>query len=427
MKDTGILLIHYYYPPIRSGGVLRNYFFSLEFARRFRNISLVTTNNRSRLDRENLEIPSSIHIAEAATFDYRTLLSWRSADNHFSEGQKENTLSRVFIKLQKSFPFFLVLGEGNLWYIWNAFRKADEIVRKGKIEIIYSSFGPYSDHIVAWMLKRKYPEISWVADFRDLQVEPLYKNVYFVGLQRWFEQRILSRADLITTVSKGLQDQLRQYGRPTLAVGRGVTLRALKSNQADLFTISYTGSLYQGYRDPCFFLFAVRDLLESGEIEADEIEIVYAGRDGHQFAEWIEQANLEALFINRGLISRAGVIELQNRSQMQLLLTSSTPSLGGVLTGKLFEYLESGNPILVMVKGSYDREFEDLMKQSNAGKVFYDPSEDSKMLKEYILELYHHWKETGGSRRALNKKYVSEHLTWERQVDRILENIERPQ
>lgn len=52
-----ILCIHYYYPPIRSGGVIRNYYFSRAFGHFFEHVHVVTTSNVEVMEQEEMEIP----------------------------------------------------------------------------------------------------------------------------------------------------------------------------------------------------------------------------------------------------------------------------------------------------------------------------------------------------------------------------------
>lgn len=52
-----VLCIHCYCPPIRSGGVIRNYYFSRTFDHFFEYVYVVTTSNVEVLEQEEMEIP----------------------------------------------------------------------------------------------------------------------------------------------------------------------------------------------------------------------------------------------------------------------------------------------------------------------------------------------------------------------------------
>ncbi|MCB0667161.1 MAG: hypothetical protein KDC80_15140 [Saprospiraceae bacterium] len=418
------ILIHYFFPPIHSGAISRNYYFSLEFAKRFDRIFVITTSNRRVLAGETKPLPSNMEVIEAATFDYRTVVGRHSKITHLPEGRKKGSLFRMLVKLQKTLPFHFLLGEGGLLYIYSALRAGSRILQKHDVSLIYSSFGPYADHLIACILKKKHKDLRWVADFRDLLVEPLYQNVYFEDLQKRWEQRLLRHADLVTTISEGLKKHLVRYKRPVLNVPRGVSLRNFNGNHFEKFTICYTGSLYRDFRDGDYFFFVLAKLIEDGLIDAGNIQFYYAGRDGSQFVKWLDRYNLRDIYWDHGFISQKETFEIQNRSHLQLLLTSATEKWGGVLTGKVFEYLEAGNPIVVLIKGDKDREFEDFIFNTGGGIVCYDPPQNDYLLKEFLLNQFKEWEKTGKPASICNTRYIESELSWSGQAAKILEGVE---
>jgi hypothetical protein len=105
-------------------------------------------------------------------------------------------------------------------------------------------------------------------------------------------------------------------------------------------------------------------------------------------------------------------------------LTSSTTEWSGVLTGKLFEYLESGNGIIVLVKGVQDLEFERLMQKTGAGEVFYDPPVEEKALAGYLLRQYKSWKKTGSIEMEIDTAFIDSEMSWRYQAERMLKAID---
>ncbi len=414
------MLVHYYYPPIRSAGVYRNYYMSVELAKQFDEVYLLTTDNRNRMDNEALSVPTNFRQFAIRTFDFRTIFSYFRKSGHFSEKSKSHVFIQRFLKLQKTIPFNVLIGEGGLWYILSAFRTAQRIIRKHAITHVYTSFAPYADHIIAYLLKLRNPDIKWIADFRDLQVEPIYNNVYLPRLQKKIEKHLLKKANLVTTVSNGLARHLKQYDRPTVAVLRGVAMREVEVEADGKFTICYTGSLFKNFRKGRYFFEILSRLISKGSISKEDIIFQYAGKDGMTFGRWSEETGLADIFINRKYLTRTETLELQNRSHIQLLLTSSRPEWTGVLTGKLFEYIESGNPILAFVSGVRDLEFEALMEDLNAGVVSYEPPIDSDRAATFILEHYNYWKRTGQKKQTLNKDKVAREYGWNQRVSQML-------
>lgn len=414
------LLIHYYFPPMQSGAVWRNYYFSLEFARRFDRVFLITTSNRKFFHAQLESLPGNIEVIESRTMDYRRLLSRFSGENHIAESRKSSRLFQFFVKIQKTLPFHFFLGEGGIWYIYQSYLEGKKLIAKYDISLIYSSFGPYADHLVAYLLKRRNRQAKWVADFRDLLIEPLYKNVYFENIQKKFEYHLLRKADLVTTISEGLKEHLLDYGRPVLSIPRGVHLRDSVEEYFEKFTICYTGSLYRDFRDADFFFSQLSALIKQGVMSAEKMQFYYAGRDGSQFARWLEKYDLIDIYHDLGYVNRSEVMSIQNRSHIQLLLTSSSDTWKGVFTGKVFEYLESGNPVLTLIKGTRDLEFEKLMKSTRAGIVCYDPPLEPGRLGDFLVKQYQSWELTGKPSTSLDQAYIRDHLSWSGMTDELL-------
>ncbi len=415
-----ILCLHYYFPPLRSTAVIRNYHIACAFSSLFDKVHVITSDNHTRFPSEERTFPSNLHLQSIYTLDYRRLLAGKSKkDSHKATTKKASPFFQWLLKVQKSYPFNLFFAEGNLIYIYGAYQNAKKLIDQGQISTIYSSFGPYADHFVAYLLKRKYPDLRWIADYRDLQIEPIYRNVVLTNYQRRIEKIILSKADLVTSISDGLSKQLELNDRPTKTVLRGVELRVQEA-QYEKFTISYTGSLYFDYRDPRVLFSELKSMIDSRVIEPSDLQILYAGRDGLRFSDWISEAGLSSVFFNKGMVTQDEAKTIQNRSHINLLLTSSSPELTGVLTGKVFEYFEALNPTLCLINGVYDPEFEALFSELNAGTVVYNPPISKGKMRSFILDKYQEWKLTHKVNSTLNQEIIRSSYGWKSQVEKMI-------
>lgn len=412
---TEILCIHYYYPPIRSGGVLRNYYFSREFAKFFSKVHVITTSNVDIMDQELMELPENVVIYKAATKDFRSITK---QGNHRSESLKNSVAVRFFIKLKKTLPFHFWIGEGGQKYIKSATKIAAKIIENNKISHVYSSFMPYADHKVASKLSGEYHSLKWIADFRDLQVEPIYNNIYFPVWNKSQERSILRRASLITTVSQGLASSMNYLKKPVLSVPRGIELWAKAPIKNEVFTIAYTGNLFQHYRDGAFFVQVFCEFIRENDLQ-NKVQFVYAGRDSKAWETWFDEEKGESFFKDEGFTSRERAREIQGKAHALLLLSSATKEHQGVLTGKLFEYLETKNPIINCINGVEDLEFEGLFKDLEAGWIFYS-GEEAK-LKNSLAKLYQNYEQkeayTLSNEAIENRKKI----TWEARVKTILD------
>ena len=426
LESESILLCHYHFPPLKNGGVYRNYFLSVAVSKFAKNIFVITSDNTKILPKEEFEFPSNFVIHTSFTFDYRTLIGYylkylAPSDNASSlkENNKSSKFVQYLIKIQRSFPFSIVLSEGSIAYVINSFLKAKDIIEDQNIKVIYSSFMPYADHIICFLLKRKFPHLIWVADFRDLHVEPIYKNTIWPNLQKKVEKFLLKNADVVTTVSEGITSKMSLLHPNVHTLLKGVTFREQQANFPK-FTFAYTGSLFLHYRDPKPLFFVLQKLINDHTIFEEDIQFIYAGKDEITMRQWANECGVEQIFVSKGLCSRKDAINIQDKSHINVLLTSSSDDHEGLLTGKLFEYIESGREILCIVNGSKDREIERFFNTYQLGKVAYSALD----IETYVVKKYHEWKATGLVLCHQDTSKIEENLSWHSQAEKLVSLVE---
>jgi hypothetical protein len=434
-----ILFFSYYFPPIQSIATRRNFNIAQNFQKYFSKVHVFTTQNNRFLPKniENTEGPPTESIF---TFDYRTLAYWLSGKKekkgtHFTEQTKQNPIVHFFaVRLLNSFPFNLLFHEGGIIYTLICFWKAARLIKKERITHVYSSFRPYSDHFTAYLLKICFPKLYWIADFRDLHIEPQYRHIVFEPFQHWCNKQILKKANIITTVSNGLAKNLKQYKSNIYVLRNSVTFENsnFKKQPFPKFTIAYTGSMYGDERNPSLFLEVIKSLENENILRGVEIpnqwglqesncQIIYAGKDTSIWQSWIKRFGLDYLFQSKGVIDSQEAIDIQRNCHINLLLTSATAESTGQLTGKFYEYLAAKNPIIVLINGTQDLEFESIMQDLNAGCVVYN-NQSFNELYSFILEKFNEWQSTGEVKPTIDVEKLKE-LSWENQVQKFVEHI----
>jgi len=416
-KNKALLMIAYWFPPIKSCS-LRSYYAYLEFRKYFSTVKVITTKNRDLFPQEPLPIQKE-NISAIPTFDFRSLRGRKTKGASFNlEASKKTKTVRRILKLLESFPFNLLLGEGGLLYIFGAFFKALRIIKKEKITHLFTSYRPYSDHFVAFLLKLWKPKIVWIADFRDIHADPNRGEVYGKKFQRWCNRLILSKANLLTTVSGGLANYLKKYNPAVYVLRNGINSSQpidYQSHKSDIFRITYTGSLYPGLQTTLVFFKILAELLEKGAIKKSKIQLVYAGKDDDIWQEWIQAFRLQEICRNRRMVSFAAAKQIQSESQLNLLLSWSSPSLNGILTGKLYEYLAARNPILSIINGTKDEEMEAIFEKCQAGIVVYNDVKSEGIIREFLVGLYGEWERKGFVSKKMNFGKL-ENFKWENQM-----------
>lgn len=394
------LFFLYYYPPLPGTAAKRNGRISKAISDKVQSTHIFTASQIP----DDQSIQSNSKISTIAAFDYRNILRRNTKDGALPENVKQHAVAQWMIRLINSFPFNIVAGEGGLIYFFNLLRKGSKAIRDEQITHLYSSYRPFADHYAAFLLKKKHPHIYWIADFRDLMIDPHYNHILFAGNHHTFFSKIFRKADLLTTVSDGLATHLLAYNQNVITLRNGIEgdISQPQPIHATRFTIAYTGSMFLDKRNINPLFQSLQELLQDAVIDGVDIRIIYAGKDGIFWKQVTEKYRLESLLDDRGIVSADEATQLQQDACINVLLTVSSDQLQGVLTGKMIEYFRSGSPVLGIVVGQNDSELQSMLTELEIGTSFSDQPSDLEHMKSFILREYLHWKDTGMNRKPVN-------------------------
>lgn len=317
------------------------------------------------------------------------------------KGQLESGININNIILNKLKNFFLeIFFYPDVTKSWCrlAIEKGDKIIEQEGIDAIVSSSSPITTHIIASHLRGKY-RIPWIADFRDLWTQnhfypysPIRK--YF---EKQLEQRTLSNADALVTVSTPLAEKLEKLhnDKSIYAITNGfdpdnlVTFDlAPNVTVSNDFSITYTGYLYRGKQNVEIFLKSIKKLIKMGVIKQDLVINFYGYNEGWLEADVKEYDLMDVVHVYSS-ISRAEAIKKQRESQLLLLFGWDDLRERGIYTGKIFDYLAARRPILSI--GPSGDVIEALLNHTSAG-INVVNSED---LEYYIVKFYNEFKSYG--------------------------------
>lgn len=352
-----VLIISYFFPPIGGGGVLRVTKF-VKYLPEFGWEPLILTVKQGfyPVKDESLlkELPAKTRIERVSYFEPGL---W------FNSSRWKSFLA-FFI-----YRFIMIPDNQILWFL-PALIRGYKLIKKEKVKIVFTSASSYSDHLIGLILK-KITGVKWMADFRDeWTISPYvhFPTVFHRFFARFLEKRFLKNADLVLTVSPGLNDSYQKiFGRKdskfrVLANGFDqADFRNLqnKYRRRDVFNIVHTGSLY-GSRRADLFLEALK------ELNLEKVKTEFIGEKfrlpHHQVIERLLQADI-------------------------LLLILSPQDSQAVLTGKIFEYLAARRPILALAPQNSGA--ARLINKLKIGEVV-DPR-DKKEIKRKIYHFYRLW------------------------------------
>ena len=326
--------------------------------------------------------------------DLRALIGGPGPAHTLPHNSYRKKVSGPLLRLRQSFPFLYLTDDGGPIYRLEAYQEAVRLIEEEGITTVFSSFRPWSDHLVARRLKRRYPHLHWIADFRDLHADPVRQDVWWPALQRWWARRVIAMADEVWGVSEGQVQYLRNlHPGATVRRNRLFTLPpASTAPRTERFTIVYTGSLYENLQTITPLVSAINTMVARDDVRADDIELIYRGKDDGLWTEWTKGLHANVHCNTRAYVAPNSAHKLQHEAQILLLLTWSAPDYYGVLTAKLYDYLSAGRPILALVNGPDDPELREIVVGSHAGKVY----ERGVLPTDWLLGCYQQWRDSNG-------------------------------
>lgn len=230
--------------------------------------------------------------------------------------------------------------------------------------------------------------LPWAADIRDcLNVQPFgswYKRPFF----RRQERRLCRRADRVITVSEGLSAALTTFtGAPVSIIPNGFDpslLPATPPAPPPVFRIVYAGTLVVGRQDPRPVFRALHLCLQRGWIPPTDVELVFLGTRPESVQKALEDVpgKLPVRVLPR--LPHRAALALQCEASVLLLLAHAFER--GVMTGKIFDYLAAGRPILAVPDDQHTT--ATLLKSTGAGVAINGVEPVAQQLAEW----YRRWR-----------------------------------
>lgn len=262
-----------------------------------------------------------------------------------------------------------------------------------KYDAIISTSPPETAHLIAYNLK-KYFNIPWIADLRDLWTQNHYYGYFYFRKvkERKLEKKILTNADALITVSDPLVEKLKNLHpeKTIYCIPNGFDPENVNYNKnfTKKFSIVYTGKLLSGifkkYQNPEPFFKAIRELIDNNLLDPKLLSIDFYGTSPKWLFKLITKYKLNKIVIIHGPISRNDSIMKQREAQILLLLTWDNHQEKGVLTGKIFDYFAARRPILSV--GYYGGIVAEILKRTQTGV-------HCSSLEEIKFEILNYYKE----------------------------------
>jgi len=287
----------------------------------------------------------------------------------------------------------VLIPDTNRLWVSSAVRQSRELIAHGDIDAILTTSPPHSVQLVGLRLKRAFPHIPWIADFRDLwsQSDLIVDTGLRAHMNYRMETQCLSHADRVLLVTDGIRSLTLQEFPPAVIDGsKAITLTngydpddnvpgvGLPHN--DRLTLTFTGSLF-GPRSGTQLIPALNELMNNDALRK-RIQVRLVGFIPDSVQAQVESLCRRGVIVVRPPVSHQEALTEIAQADALLLIEADTPELRLNHSNKLFEYLAAGKPILgIVAPGEASR----VIEEEHAGIVVHP--DNREQIKRAILEL----------------------------------------
>lgn len=409
MNQKKVLIISYYWPPAGGPGVQR----WLKFAKylpenNWEPVIYIPENPSYPLLDESLvaEVPSDIKILKNKIWEpYRFAEKLNKNNEKFKGGQfdvgkNQSWKSKLSIFVRGNF----FIPDARVYWVNPSIKFLEKYLKENPVDVIVTTGPPHSMHLIGMGLKKLFPQIKWIADFRDPWTEiSYYKHLKLTSWadakHRRLEKEVFQKADVTLATSYGDAKNFEKAGAKSFTITNGFDKEnlSLKSNKNEKFIISYIGVLEQ-LRNPENLWKALENLAAKNAGFKKDLELRFVGRLDNIIQENLEKTILKDNLNIVGYIPHHESVKEMEKADMLLITNFPKQESAGIIPGKIFEYLATQNPIISL--GPKDADVQKILEETKAGAHF--TYEDSTSIESFILEKYQDWKNDSISTESQN-------------------------
>lgn len=281
-----------------------------------------------------------------------------------------------------------------LWVI-HCMRHIAEYVDLNGISLVYTTVGPYSSALFGAYMKIKY-DIKWILDYRDpwtlddFNMDTFYRDrVHRREFEKKMETSLLNTTDYVIATSEKFCEEFRKCcpDIKTTCITNGYdeedfTKIDLNGKNKDFFSIVFNGCLVPSY-DIKAILSVINELIGENMIDRTKIRLVFNGSNPAETDGFLDLDEFRIVRYNGYLTHDESIKEIC-QADLLLLFGHFGDGAYSIYTGKVFEYLRTGKPIL-SISSPYGVQYE--LVEKNGHGITATPQERDK-IKNFIFDNY---------------------------------------
>ena len=396
-----ILIVSYLFPPVGGIGVQRaislakylpNYGYDVHILR-------ATNAGGPVIDRDLVrQIPPAVTVHKAFSpeipFATRQKLWSRLAGDN---GNRKAVAQAARFSLK---PLLIdavrrvLCPEPEILWVPFALRVARRLMRRSNFDVVLVTVPPFSALLVGSALKREFPAIVLVSDFRDEWLSFYLKDFEFQSSDytrrraEAIERETVECSDLVAAVNRSSREEIRrrypdQPDSKFVVASNGYDPEVFANFKArphgsPRMVVTHIGTVYKT-SSPRSYLDALDQLPE--EIRT-QVETRFVGRISDSERGLLESRKSAVKIM--GFMPQAEALKLMEETDYLVLTMTNEISM----PGKLFEYMASGKPILAITPP--DSEVDRILRETGAGVCA--PPNDPGGIQAMLIRAFENWK-----------------------------------
>ncbi len=379
-----VLLITFSFPPAGGVGVLRALSLAKYLPENGIRLDVLTARNAPSVGKDLSlldQVPVSVTVHRTWTLDLpfalrkalKGLVSGRGSSGRSTAAPAGTTTARSLKQRLRTLVGNLLLPDPQIGWLPFAFPAACRIVRRRKIDAIVLTVPPFSTALLVARLRRRFPALPIVLDFRDEWLSTTLELVSFNNNQRarTVAQRsegeaVRAATTIVAVTEAARRELLGRYSDQDPAkfvcipngFDRAIALPAPPppSSANSRVVLTYIGSVY-GSTDPTSFVDAVLTLPQQLR---HRLQLRYIGH--------IETPALRASLLRlgetlelQGFLPQAEALRAIDSTDYLLLISHDRINVAA----KFYDYLSGGKPIVAALHPEGD--VRRLLEETGAG------------------------------------------------------------
>jgi len=391
-----VLIITYYWPPAGGSGVQRWLKF-VKYLQDFDITPVVYTANTDNYPIEDSsllrEVPKNVKVLKTDFKEPTSFLKYFGVKNsNKSAGfleEKPSLLGKVIRYIRANY----FIPDAKMLWVKPSIKYLQKYLKENPVDTIITTGPPHSLHLIGLELKKQLG-VKWISDFRDpwttidyFHQLPLTQKTF--NRHQQLEKSVVETSDGVIVIGNYMKQQLLKYNDKIKIITNGFDSMDNASMEVALdqkFSITHIG-LINSDRNPRVLWSVLSEICNEDEEFKNDLLVRLIGKVDKSVLTDTSIFNSDTLNVI-DYVTHEEARLYQRKSQVLLLAVNRVPNAEGIITGKIFEYLEAKRPILGI--GPVDGDAGKIINKANAGKMI--DFDDKQKMKSFIVSLYHQFK-----------------------------------